>query len=84
MRSRTLRILALSCVIAAVAGGCGGTTSSVTDCPSYTVVPDGGVSGFSSIGEARTDAVCAQYCQTDYPVCILVTVASVKCQKGCA
>ena len=63
---------------------CDGSTSSVTDCPSYIVVPDGGASGFSAVGEWRTDAVCAQYCQADYPVCQLATATSVKCQKGCA
>jgi len=69
---------------AILAAGCGGTSSSVTNCPSYVVVPDAGVSGFSAVGEARTDAVCAQYCDTAYPVCQLVSATSVKCQKGCA
>lgn len=75
---------ALACSIALLVANCGGTTSSVTDCPSYIVTPDGGASGFSSVGEWRTDAVCAQYCQSDYPVCQLATATSVKCQKGCA
>jgi len=69
---------------ATLASGCGGTGSSVTDCPSYVVVPDAGVSGFSAVGEWRTDAVCAEYCATDYPVCQLASATSVKCQKGCA
>ena len=71
------------CAIAAVvASGCGSGGSAI-DCPSYLVVPDSGASGFSSIGEWRTDAVCTQYCQADYPVCQLATPTSVKCQKGC-
>jgi hypothetical protein len=63
--------------------GCGGTGSSVPYCPWYLVVPDAGVSGFSNVGEWRTDAVCAQYCDADYPVCQLVSATTVKCQKGC-
>ena len=55
----------------------------MTACPSYVVVPDGGATGFSSVGEWRTDAVCARYCQADYPVCQLATMTAVKCQKGC-
>lgn len=75
---------ALSCSVPFVVASCGATDSSVTDCPSYIVSPDGGANGFSSVGEWRTDAVCAQYCQSDYPVCQLATATSVKCQKGCA
>jgi hypothetical protein len=69
---------------ATLAVGCGGTGSSVTDCPSYVVTPDAGVTGFSAIGEWRGDAVCAQYCATDFPVCQLASATTVKCQKGCA
>ena len=82
MLRRVLRFAALCGATLAI--GCGGTGSSVTNCPSYLVVPDAGVSGFSTVGEWRTDAVCAQYCETDYPVCQLVSATSVKCQKGCA
>jgi len=74
----------LSCFVSVLVASCGGTSTSVTDCPSYIVTPDGGAIGFSSVGEWRTDAVCAQYCQSDYPVCQLATATSVKCQKGCA
>jgi hypothetical protein len=76
-----LRLVALYGI--AVAAGCGGTGNSVTNCPSYIVVPDAGVSGFSAVGEWRTDAVCTQYCGTDYPVCQFASATSVKCQKGC-
>jgi hypothetical protein len=76
-----VRFMALYGAILAV--GCGGTVSSVSDCPSYVVIPDAGVGGFSTVGEWRTDAVCAQYCDADYPVCQLVSATSVKCQKGC-
>jgi hypothetical protein len=69
---------------ATFAAGCESTGSRATDCPSYVVVPDAGVSGFSAVGEWRTDAVCGQYCATDYPVCQLASPTSVKCQKGCA
>lgn len=82
MLGQILRFVALCG--AALTIGCGGTDSSVTECPSYVVVPDGGVTGFSSMGEWRTDAVCAQYCDKDHPVCQLVSATSVKCQKGCA
>ena len=78
---RLFRIVAL--YGAATAAACGGSGNSVTNCPSYIVVPDAGVSGFSDVGEWRTDAVCAQYCGTDYPVCQLASATSVKCQKGC-
>jgi hypothetical protein len=81
MFGRLFRILAICGTALAV--GCGGSGSSVTDCPSYVVVPDAGVTGFSSVGEWRTDAVCAQYCAMDYPVCQLASATSVKCQKGC-
>ena len=55
-----------------------------TDCPNHVVTPDGGIAGFSAVGEWRTDAVCAQYCQPDFPACQLQTSTTVKCQKGCA
>ena len=79
-------VMALWCSVSLAVLGCSGSGSgsSATDCPSYVVVPDGGASGFSSVGEWRTDAVCAQYCHADYPVCQLATPTSVKCQKGCA
>jgi hypothetical protein len=67
-----------------VLAGCGpqeGVTD--TDCPNYTVSPDAAITGFSSVGEWRTDAVCTQYCTADFPVCQLATATSVKCQKGC-
>ena len=78
-----LRLLAIwLCAVSSLAS-CGGMSSSVTDCPSYLVVVDDGVSGFSSVGEWRIDAVCSQYCAADYPVCQLASPMSVKCQKGC-
>jgi len=73
------RLVALFGVIA----GCGGSGSSAPDCPAYVVVADAGVDGFSAVGEWRIDAVCTQYCSADYPVCQLLSAASVKCQKGC-
>jgi hypothetical protein len=78
---RLFRIVALYGAV--TAAGCGGTVNSDTNCPLYIVVPDAGLSGFSAVGEWRTDAVCAQYCATDYPVCQLASATSVKCQKGC-
>ena len=74
----------LCCSACLLAASCGGGGVSVTDCPSYIVVPDSGATGFSSVGEWRTDAVCAQYCEVGYPVCQLVTATSVKCQRACA
>lgn len=82
--SRRIWVMALWGSVSLGGASCGGSGSSVTDCPSYVVVPDGGTNGFSSVGEWRTDSVCAQYCQADYPVCQLATPTSVKCQKGCA
>ena len=82
MNGRT-RVMALWCLVFLAVASCGGSVSSVTACPSYVVVPDGGPNGFSSVGQWRTDSVCAQYCQADYPVCQLATATSVKCQKGC-
>jgi hypothetical protein len=82
--SRRIWIMALWGFVSMAVASCGGGGSSVTDCPSYVVVPDGSANGFSSVGEWRTDSVCAQYCQADYPVCQLATPNSVKCQKGCA
>ena len=61
---------------------CGGS-SEAPPCPSYVVTPDGAVTGFEAVGEWRTDSVCAQYCESDYPVCQLQTEGAVKCQKGC-
>ena len=83
MTARVWRGIAVWLCAAAVLGGCGGTGNSVTNCPSYLVTPDAGVSGFSSVGEWRTDAVCAQYCQVEYPACQQVSATAVKCQKGC-
>lgn len=71
-------------VVALAATACGSTVSSATDSPSYLVSPDAGATGFSAIGEWRTDSVCARYCTSDYPVCQLVNQTSVRCQKGCA
>jgi len=62
---------------------CESEGTSQSDCPSYVVTPDAGISGFSSVGEWRTDSVCTQFCGSDYPVCQLATPTSVKCQKGC-
>jgi len=77
------RLVAIWVCAASLFTGCGTQTSSVTDCPSYVAVPDAGISGFSSVGEWRTDAVCAQYCDSQHPVCQLVSPTSVKCQAGC-
>lgn len=82
-RARRTSVVAFWYAIAAAVASCGGSRSSVIDCPSYVVVPDAGASGFSSVGEWRTGAVCAQYCQADFPVCQLMTPTSVKCQQGC-
>jgi hypothetical protein len=84
-RSKTLRTLLLSAgpaFLLLFSSACG--SSSESTCPFYLVTPEAGVTGFSSVGEWRTDAVCAQYCQNDYPVCQLSTPNTVKCQKGCA
>jgi len=76
-------VMALWGSVSLAVANCGGDGSGVTDCPSYVTVPDGAVTGFTSVGEWRTDSVCSQYCPADYPVCQLATSASVKCQKGC-
>ena len=78
---------------------CGGCGSSVTDCPSYIVVPDGGANGFSSVGEWRTDAVCAvagktsdaatifmRFIDPNYPLGRAVNLASCRsnsCSQAC-
>ena len=71
------------CCLALLFASCAGSATSDGDCPSYLVVPDAGVHGFSAVGEWRTDAVCRQYCQADHPVCQLATATTIKCQKGC-
>jgi hypothetical protein len=76
------RLVAIWVCAVALFTGCGGTNN-VTPCPSYLVVPDAGVSGFSSVGEWRADSVCAQYCDNTHPTCQLVSPTSVKCQAGC-
>jgi hypothetical protein len=84
-RSKTLRTLLLSAgpaFLLLFSSACG--SSSESTCPFYLVTPEAGVTGFSSVGEWRTDAVCAQYCQSDYPICQLSTQDTVRCQKGCA
>jgi hypothetical protein len=58
-------------------------TAPVDDCPSYVVVVDGGATGFSEVGESRTDEPCRQYCRDGYPVCQLLDPTRVKCQAGC-
>jgi hypothetical protein len=70
----------------AVATGVGcGSSDAIKDgpCPAYLVTPDAGVAGFSSVGEWRSDSVCAMYCQKTYPVCELTTQTTVKCQQAC-
>lgn len=54
-----------------------------TDCESYTVSPDGGVSGFTAIGEWRTGSFCLQYCEKDYTSCRQVSETAVKCRIPC-
>jgi hypothetical protein len=61
---------------------CESQTTSGTNCPSYDVVPDAGVTGFSSPGEWRTDSVCAEYCKSDYPVCQLVNQTTGEMPNG--
>lgn len=81
--------LALASVVLLPAGllplACGGGQDATRpeECPSYKVTIDGGASGFSSVGEWRTDAVCQVYCADGYPVCQLVDPTTVKCQRGC-
>jgi len=81
--SRRTWLVSLWCSVCVAVASCGGIGSSATDCPSYLVVPDGGPHGFSSVGDWRTDSVCAQYCTADYFVCQLATVTTVRCQEGC-
>jgi len=76
---QTVTVIAL----ATFALGAGCIESSATDCPSYVVHPDGGVSGFTSLGEWRSDQLCASYCRRDYLVCQQLTATSVKCQEAC-
>jgi hypothetical protein len=45
---------------------------------------DGGVVGFTFVGEYGSGPICPRYCPSDYPVCQLVSETTVKCQKGCA
>ena len=82
MRRRAVKVVALFGAI--LAAGCSGTSVSVTNCPSCVVLPDAGVSGFSAVGEWRTDDVCAAYCDPNYPICQWLSTTSVKCQRGCA
>jgi hypothetical protein len=62
---------------------CSSETGTDLACPSYDVVPDAGVSGFSSIGESKSGSVCAQYCRSGYFFCQLVSQTTVKCQPAC-
>jgi hypothetical protein len=62
---------------------CSSSRGSETDCPSYVVVVEGGATGFSEVGEWRSDELCGEYCKDGYPVCQLVDPSRVKCQAGC-
>jgi hypothetical protein len=53
------------------------------DCPRFDVTPDAAVTGFTAVGEWRTDSVCATYCPTDFPVCQLGSQSTVRCQRAC-
>ncbi|MBK7583314.1 MAG: hypothetical protein IPI67_24370 [Myxococcales bacterium] len=84
MTSRSLTSFFATIVGVFASSGCSSQSGVTdTDCPSYLVSPDGGVAGFSAVGEWRTDAVCNQYCEPDFPVCQLDTPTTVRCQKGC-
>jgi hypothetical protein len=76
------KFIAIGVCVASLFAACGGSSSSVNDCPSYVVVPDAGVSGFSSVGEWQAGAVCAQYCADSYSVCQLASPTSIKCQAA--
>jgi hypothetical protein len=63
---------------------CGDVHMTDTDCPEYSVTPDAGVTGFSSVGEMRSDAVCQKYCtKPNYSVCKLVSDYTVRCINPC-
>lgn len=62
---------------------CGQTGATDTDCDSYTVTPDGGITGFTHVGETRTGSVCAEYCEKSHKVCQLLSGHTVKCQIPC-
>lgn len=53
------------------------------DCPSHLVSLDAGATGFSSVGEWRTDSVCTRYCTSEYTVCQFVKQNTIVCQKSC-
>jgi len=63
---------------------CGAEESEPDDCPRFDVTPDAAITGFSAVGEWRSDSVCANYCPSDFPVCQLASQTTVRCQKGCA
>ena len=85
-RRRLFARLVTSCMIlgGTSAIGCGSEVHSDDgDCPNHLVTPDAAITGFSAVGEWRTDAVCQQYCTANFPVCQLASATSVRCQKGC-
>lgn len=67
--------------LAAVACSQSGATD--TACPSYTVTPDGGVTGLGGVGDILTGAACLDYCEKGYTVCQLLSGDRVKCEMPC-
>ena len=44
---------------------------------------DGGVDGFTFVGEWRNYPFCTRYCAGDYFLCQLVNETTVSCYRGC-
>lgn len=78
---RSPRLVVLFASLAAMACSQEGATD--TDCTSYTVTPEGGVTGFGAVGQLLTGAACLEYCEKGYTVCQLLPDDRVKCVIPC-
>lgn len=68
---------------ALVAMACSQDGATDTDCTSYTVDVEGGVTGFGAVGDILTGAACLDYCEKAYTVCQLLSGARVRCEIPC-
>jgi hypothetical protein len=74
-------VLAILVVLGASGFGCGGITSA-GPCPSVTVTVDASIN-LPADGSYGTGEACAQYCDSNHPVCRLLRVGQVQCVAGC-
>jgi hypothetical protein len=76
MRSGWLGGVVLACA-------CGSSTVKPGDCAYVVATLDAGTDAFAGVGDRATDQTCQQFCPQGYPICILVSPTTVKCQEGC-